>query len=80
MMYLPSIFGDNLMDDFFDTDGDVRQLFEDLQEEMVTNGFLAKMFREEQEKIAENLKENPKAENVAQIQKTEIPQILKQED
>lgn len=69
----------NLMDDFFDTDGDVRQLFEDLQEEMVANGFLAKMFREEQEKIAENLTEIPKAENVAQIQKTEIPQIPKQD-
>lgn len=41
----------NLMDVFFDNDGDIKKLFEDLQEEMVTNGFLAKMFREEQQKM-----------------------------
>lgn len=49
----------NLMDDYFDEDGDVRKLFEGLQDEMVTNGFLAKMFREEQEKLKQETTEIP---------------------
>ena len=53
----------NLMDDFVDNGGDVRQLFADLEEEMVTNGFLKKMFQEEQEKVQ---KQNIQPENLVE--------------
>ena len=40
-----------LLDDYFDTeDADFHKLYDDLQEELLDNGFLASMFREEKAK------------------------------
>lgn len=40
-----------LLDDYFDTeDADFHKLYDDLQEELLNNGFLASMFREEKAK------------------------------
>ena len=40
-----------LLDDYFDTeDADFQELYGDLQEELLNNGFLASMFREEKAK------------------------------
>ena len=66
----------NIMDDFIDEGGDVRQLFEDLQEEMVTNGFLAKMFQEEQEKLKEQ--ENNETPKIAEVPNLEpdVPRMI----
>ncbi len=54
-----------LLDDYFDgDDADIMKLFNDLQEEMLKNGFLAKMFQQEQEKAErEGKEEAEKAES-----------------
>lgn len=49
----------SLMDPFIDEGGDVRELFNALQEELVVNGFLRKMFQEEQEKLKQETTEIP---------------------
>lgn len=42
----------DMLDDYFDKeDSDFMKLFADLQEELMKNGFLSKMFQKEQEKI-----------------------------
>jgi hypothetical protein len=46
-----------LLDDYFDTDdADVMSLYSELQEEMLQNGFLSKMFREEVQKAEKTAK------------------------
>ena len=41
----------SMLDDYFDSDeSDIQKLFVDLQGELVKNGFLAKLLKQEQEK------------------------------
>lgn len=47
----------NLLDSYFDTeDSDIMKLYNALQNELMENGFLSKLFREEQKAEAESAK------------------------
>ena len=57
----------NLLDSYFDTeDSDIMKLYNALQNELMENGFLSKLFREEQKAEAESAKraeEKAKSQN-----------------
>lgn len=50
----------DLIDEYATNGGDLMQLFNDIQEEMQTDSFLASLFRKEQKKEVENAVQMPK--------------------